>query len=65
MADSPEIARRAAALVTVQYEDVQRSILTIKEAIADGQEIKPDTMMHLEINTGENVDGKGRPYLTW
>ncbi|XP_043217578.1 indole-3-acetaldehyde oxidase-like isoform X1 [Amphibalanus amphitrite] len=56
VADSPEIARRAAALVTVQYEDVQRPILTIKEAIADGQEIKPDTMMHLEINTGENVD---------
>ena len=58
VADSTEIARQAAALVIVEYEDVQRPILTIKEALASGQEVKPDVMMQLEMNTGEKVDGE-------
>ena len=57
VADSTEIARRAAALVKVEYENVERPILTIKEALNDGQTVKPDAMMHLEMKTGENVDG--------
>ena len=62
MADSLEIARRAAALVRVEYENVQRPILTIKEALKDGQTVKPDMIMHLEMKTGDNADG-GWPKL--
>jgi len=54
VADSFDIARRAAALVTVQYENVKRPVLTIKEAMQAGPDaVKPDQMMHIVLNTGD------------
>ncbi|XP_037075287.1 LOW QUALITY PROTEIN: indole-3-acetaldehyde oxidase-like [Pollicipes pollicipes] len=57
VADTFEIARKAAALVKVEYSDVERPVLTIKDALKqDPDAVKPDTMMQLELKTGGDAE---------